>query len=143
MTIRQTMKTIKVVIGKTKDMYTAYAQTAQGIYADGDTVEEVKHTVLDAIQLMKEYQTKEEVPDVLKGDYQVVYQYDIASLLNNYKGILSNSSVKRLTGINQKLLQHYAAGLVTPREPQRKKIENALHKLGSELLSIELNDFSN
>jgi len=43
-----------------------------------------------------------------------------------------------MTGINQKQLHHYASGLKKPRQEQRKKIETALHKLGEELLAIEL-----
>jgi predicted RNase H-like HicB family nuclease len=36
------METIKVIIEKTKDMYSAYAENTKGIYAGGETVEEVK-----------------------------------------------------------------------------------------------------
>ncbi|MCF8370560.1 MAG: hypothetical protein K9H64_02985 [Bacteroidales bacterium] len=36
-------------------------------------------------------------------------------------GILSNSALERLTGINQKQMQHYASGLRKPREAQRQK----------------------
>jgi len=132
------METIKIIIEKTKDLYTAHAANVNGIYAGGDTVEEVKQSVLDAIRLLKAYNTEENVPDILKADYQIIYQFDAASLLSYYKGVFSNSALERLTGINQKLLYHYATGLKTPREPQRKKIETALHKLGTELLSVEL-----
>jgi len=55
-----------------------------------------------------------------------------------YKGILSNSALERLTGINQKQLHHYASGLKKPRIEQRKKIETALHDLCRELLSINI-----
>ena len=47
-------------------------------------------------------------------------------------------ALERLTGINQKQLHHYLAGYRKPREPQRKKIENALHNLGRELLAVRL-----
>ena len=40
--MRIVMETIKVIIIKTKDMYFAYAENTKGIYAGGDTVEEVK-----------------------------------------------------------------------------------------------------
>lgn len=132
------METIKIIIEKTKDMYTAHADNVGGIFAGGDTVEEVKQSVIDAIRLLKTYNTKENIPDILKADYQIIYQFDAASLLSYYKGVFSNSALERLTGINQKLLYHYASGLKIPREPQRKKIETALHKLGTELLSVEL-----
>lgn len=132
------MKTIKIVIEKTKDMYSGYAENVKGIYAAGDTIEEVIQSVNDAIRLLKEYNKEENTPEVLKKQYRIEYRFDVASLLNYYKGIVSNSALERLTGINQKLLYHYASGLKTPREAQRKKIENALHKLGSELMGIKL-----
>ena len=42
------------------------------------------------------------------------------------------------TGINQKQIQHYTTGHRKPRLEQRKKIENALHTLGKELLAVQL-----
>jgi predicted RNase H-like HicB family nuclease len=132
------MDAVKVIIEKTKDMYTAYAENTKGIYAGGDTVEEVKQSVLDAIRLLKKYNADENIPDVLKGEYQIIYHFDTQSILNYYSKVFTNAALERITGINQKLLHHYAIRLKKPREPQRKKIENALHKLGSELLSLEL-----
>ena len=43
-----------------------------------------------------------------------------------------------MTGIHQKQFQHYASGLKKPRTAQIKKIENAMHNLGKELMSVEL-----
>ena len=51
---------------------------------------------------------------------------------------MGNPAFEKITGINQKLIHHYATGLKKPREAQRKKIEEGLHALGRELLSIEL-----
>ena len=132
------METIKVIIEKTKDMYSAYSENTPGIYAGGDTVEEVKQSVIDAIRLLKKYNTDENIPEIIKKDYQIVYRFDTQSFLNYYNKVFSNVALERITGINQKLLHHYATGLKKPREPQRKKIEIALHKLGAELLALEL-----
>jgi len=68
----------------------------------------------------------------------LVYKFDTQSFLNYYKGIFTNAALERITGINQKQLQHYATGLRTPRPLQAKKIETALHKLGAELMAVEL-----
>jgi predicted RNase H-like HicB family nuclease len=132
------MKLIKVIIERTKDMYTAYAENVQGIYAGGDTVDEAKRSILDAIRLLKEYNDKKHIPAILKGKYTIVYKYDAESFLKHYKGIFTNSALERITGINQKQFQHYASGLKKPRRAQAKKIETALHKLGNELLALEL-----
>ena len=132
------MKLVKVVIEKTKDMYSSYAENVPGIYGGGDTVEEAKKSILDAIRLLKEHNDKKHIPAILKEKYAIVYKYDTVSFLKHYKGIFTNSALERITGINQKQFQHYASGLKKPRPTQAKKIESALHKLGSELLALEL-----
>ncbi len=132
------MKTVRIIIERSEDMFSAFAENVEGIYAGGDTVEEVKQSVLDSIRLLKEYNSSENIPDILKGEYDIVYHFDAVSLLNYYKGIFSNAALEKLTGINQKQLQHYSTGHRKPRVEQREKIENALHKLGEELLAVEL-----
>jgi predicted RNase H-like HicB family nuclease len=132
------MKLIRVIIEKTKDMYSSYADNVPGIYGGGDTVEEAKKSILDAIRLLKEHNDKKHVPLILKGKYTIIYKYDTESFLKHYKGIFTNSALERITGINQKQFQHYATGLKKPRPAQAKKIQVALHKLGSELLAVEL-----
>jgi predicted RNase H-like HicB family nuclease len=132
------MKVVKVIIEKTKDMYSSYAENVAGIYGGGDTVEEAKKSILDAIRLLKENNDKKYIPAILNGKYAIVYKSDAESFLKHYKGIFTNSALERITGINQKQFQHYASGLKKPRAAQAKKIESALHKLGSELLALEL-----
>ena len=132
------MNPIKVIIEKTKNMYSSYAENVPGVYGGGNTVEEAKNSILDAIRLLKEHNDKKNIPAILKRKYTIVYKYDAESFLKHYKGIFTNSGLARITGINQKQFQHYASGLKKPRLAQAKKIESALHKLGSELLALEL-----
>lgn len=87
---------------------------------------------------MKEYNAEESIPKILRKDYDIVYRFDNQSLLDYYWGIFTNVALERITGINQKQLQHYASGLKKPRPAQVKKIEKALHQLGSELMADEL-----
>jgi len=101
-------------------------------------VEEAKQSILDSIALLKEYNTPDNIPSLLKGDYSIVYHFDAESFLNYYKGIFTNAALEKITGINQRQLQHYSSGLKKPRQPQLRKIENGLHKLATELQSVEL-----
>jgi hypothetical protein len=126
------VKTIKVIIERSKDAFWGYSEN-EAVNGVGDTVEEVKKSVLECIEIQKELgnlQTDEE--------YNIVYKFDTESLLKHYKGIFTNAAFERITGINQLQISHYATGLKKPRPAQVKKIESALHKLGSELSSIEL-----
>lgn len=131
------MKKIRITIEKTSDSYSAYAKNVEGIYAAGDSVVETKQSVAHSIALYKKY-NKKNLPKILQGEYEIIYKFDTQSLLNYYKGIFTNASLERLTGIKQKQIQHYATGLKKPRASQKIKIQNSLHQLASELMSIEL-----
>ena len=127
------MKTINVIIERASDgTYGAYAENVPGIYGAGDDVKEVKQSILDGIE------TTKEIGNFPYKEYEIKYKFDTESLLQYYKGILGNTAFEKITGIKQKLIHHYATGLKKPREVQRKKIEEGLHALGRELLSIEL-----
>ncbi len=131
------MKILKVVIEKTKDHYSAYAENVDGIFAAGETVADAKSSVLNAIKLFKKY-NKNKLPKLLQADYVIKYRFDTQSLLNYYKGVFTNASLERITGIKQKQIQHYASGLKKPRTAQKIKIQQSLHKLAEELMEVEL-----
>ena len=131
------MKKVKIVIERSEDLFSAYAENVHGVYGAGESVSEAKKSIDKAIVLLRKY-NKDNIPSILKGEYTLVYKFDVESFLNYYKGIFTNAALERITGINQKQLQHYASGIKKPREVQVKKIETALHKLGGELIAVEL-----
>lgn len=133
------MKQVTIIIERAKDgHYSSYAENAEGVYGGGNTPEEAKQAALEAIELIKKHNTGENIPAILKKPYRVIYRFDAESLINYYKKVFTNAAFERLTGINQKQIQHYASGLKKPRARQAKKIQEALHKLGEELLAVEL-----
>jgi len=131
------MSVIKIVIEKTKDFYSAYAENIEGIYGAGATVQKTKESILKSLDLYKKY-NKKNLPKALQREYAVKYRFDTQSLLNYYKGVFTNASLEKITGINQKQIQHYASGLKKPRELQKRKIQTGLRNLAKELQSIEL-----
>lgn len=132
------MKKVKVIIEKSKGGYSAYGEKTDGIWGMGDTVQQAKKSALKSLKLFLENNQDKNIPKELKGDYQLIFKYDTQSFLNYYKGIFTNSALERMTGINQKQIQHYSSGLKKPRAAQTKKIEMAFHQLGTELLAVEL-----
>ncbi len=64
------MKIVKVVIEKTKDMYSAYAENVEGVYGGGNTPEEARQSVLNAIALLKRYNDPKNIPATLRGEYK-------------------------------------------------------------------------
>lgn len=106
----------------------------------GKAVEEIKAGIICSINVLIE-DCKEfggVIPVELQGDYELSFKMDVKSLLQFYSGIFTKAGLERITGINQKQLWHYASGMRNPRPEQTLKIETALHKLGEELLAINL-----
>lgn len=134
------MKEVIVEIEYTGRNFSAYVPELSGCVSAGDTPEEMKANIAEAIQLHVEGSLADgdPIPAKFKGKYRLVFKFDAMGLLNYYKAIFSKAGLERLTGINQKQLHHYASGHRTPRPAQAKKIEAALHTLGAELLSVEL-----
>ena len=134
------MTTLHAVIEKADTNYSAYVEEPTGVGGVGDTLDEVKTSLEEALVVLKEacIDYGDPIPEELQGEYQIVFRMDTKSFLQMYCKIFTKSALERLTGINQKQLWHYANGLSKPRPAQVKKIERALHQLGEELLSLEL-----
>lgn len=128
------MKNVNVIIEKSKDLYNIYSHELEGCYGIGETIDEAKKSFFEGIELYKEFNQK--LSSIYYEELNFQFQYDIESFLAFYKGVFTNSALERLTGINQKQIQHYASGLKKPRIEQRKKIEASLHNLGEELLAL-------
>ena len=132
------MEKLIINIGMSSDHCGAFAENCQGIFGAGNTVSEAKENVLEGLKLLIESQPKENLPDILKGEYGIIYKFDTQSFLKYYENIFSKSALEKITGINQKQLHHYAMGKSKPRPAQKIKIQNALHDLANELLQVEL-----
>lgn len=131
---------VKVIIEHAGSNFSAYVADVDGIAVTGDSIDEIKSAMCDAIadfiEVNEEYNL--DTPEVFKGDYELYFELDVCSFLKIYEGIFSKAGLERLTGINQKQLWHYAQGKSKPRQAQRLKIEKGLHRLGSELISLHL-----
>lgn len=132
-------KQLTVVVERAENNFSAYIREIDGIVATGLTLDEIKASIVETVDILIEECKKDNypLPDVLQGENDFIFEIDVKSFLMIYERIFTKSGLERLTGINQKQLWHYANG-TTPRTAQRLKIENALHKLGEELISIHL-----
>ena len=120
--------------------FSAYIENLDGVVATGASIQEIKSNLIDALDVFVET-CKElgcELPDELKGDYRIEFYMDVKTLLSLLEGIFTKAGLERLAGINQKQLWHYANGKSQPRRTQVLKLENALHQLGNELVSLHL-----
>jgi len=128
------MNKITVTISKGEQTYGAWIDGIPGVYGQGDTIEEAKNELVNGLKLYLKYNS--ETPDVLKGEYEFEYKFDVPTFLEYYSGIFSKSAMERLTGVNQKQLFHYVSGRSKPNKMTVKKIDTSFRRFASELSQI-------
>ena len=134
------MKNVIVTVEKSENNYSACIETLLGCVTTGKTMNELKRNMYEAVEFHLEGMVEDgdDIPEQFNGEYRLVFRFDTKNLLSHYKGIFTNSALERLTGINQRQLQRYASGKTRPMRPQQMKIQKALHRLGKELLEVEI-----
>jgi len=131
------MEKLIINVGASSNHFGAFAENCPGIYGAGNTVHEAKKNVLEGLRLFVE-QNKVQLPDILKGEYEIEYRLDVPSFLQYYSKVFTKSALERITGINQKQFFHYVSGIRNPSKKTVEKIDNALHQLADELTQVRL-----
>ena len=134
------MKKVIVDVHYSGGNYSAHIPILPGVVVTGDSITEIEGQMKEALPFHLDGQrgTGGDIPEVFNGNYELVFQFPADVLLDYYSGIFTKAALSRLTGINERQLWHYAAGKSRPRPAQNKRIEEGLHRLGRELLSLSL-----
>jgi predicted RNase H-like HicB family nuclease len=124
----------------TGNNYSSHVPILPGCVSTGRTLEEVEKHMIEAVKnhVGLSLEDNDPVPDVFKGEYELIFKLSAEALLNAYSNIFTKAALSRITGINQRQLWHYAAGAKKPRPAQLKRIEEGLHKIGYQLIAVEL-----
>jgi len=124
----------------TGNNYSSHVPILPGCVSTGHTLEEVQQHMIEAVMdhIELSIEDNDPIPDVFKGEYELVFKLSVEALLNAYSSIFTKAALSRVTGINERQLWHYAAGLKKPRPAQSKRIADGLHKLGKQLIAVEL-----
>ena len=73
---------------------------------------------------------------LVNKEYEFDFRFhDAVSLLKAYGPYVSLAAISRVSGINQNLLSQYANGLKKARPKQIKRIMEAIHIIGRQLMS--------
>lgn len=132
------MENIIMMVGASKDHFGAYSENCDGIYAAGDSLEDVKADTYRAIDAIKRNLPPERWPSQIKGDFTIEWHFDVPSFLEYYSRFMSLAGMEKMTGINQKQLSNYLNHRSKPRRKQVDRILTGIHRFGRELLSINL-----
>lgn len=134
------MQKVIVEVGYIDGDYSASIPELPGCAVVGKNLKEIRQELQTAVPFHIEGQREAggKVPAVFDTPHEYEFRLTVEALLNEYSGIFTKSALSKITGINERQLWHYAAGLRHPREKQRKRIEEGLHQLGQQLISLVL-----
>lgn len=134
------MKTINVIVEwSDKNFCGGYGDKELGVVlATGATLEDFKHDFEEALDFHLEGMTEHgDAPEWAKeGSFEIVYEMEFSAVLRQAAQYTTMAAVSRVSGINQKLLEHYASSRKRPRQKQQEKIRQALRKIGTEILAF-------
>lgn len=122
------MKKIEVTVEKTNTGYSAGAEKYP-VYTCGDTLDEIKSNIVDALNL----HFKDKKKRVTEEDIKL--SLDLASFFEFNKVINAKALSERI-GMNQSLLAQYISGHKKPSTTQIKRILKGVHQVGKELASV-------
>lgn len=103
------------------------------------TFEQLQHDVQETLRFHVNgmLEDGEDVPQWLaSGDYKFEYRLDTAALLQSCGAYATLAAISRVTGMNERQLSHYANGTKKPRQRQRQRIVEGLHKIGRALIAV-------
>lgn len=133
------MKTVEVIVEYAGKNLSAYIEGVP-IVTVGNDLSELEHNMREAIELYLE--DNPNPCEQLTGDYELKFRIDTATFINYYinyySSIFTKAALSRITGINERQLWHYAAGVHKPRRKQAEKIQNGIKSLTKELEAISL-----
>ena len=121
---------ISIEVHKEKNGYSAVANIDDKFIATmGNTFEELKIMVLEAVNL-----SFEEEEYVYTID-EIEFSYDMQSFFAFYKLINAKALSERI-GMNQSLLSQYISGIKKPSAKQANRILQGVNTIGKELLEV-------
>lgn len=132
------MKQVDITICLASDgTYSAYCNDHPALFGIGNSAFSAKESLEETLQMIKEdgKQSAAIYPEWLDDDYSFLVHWDVKTMLEYYSGIITPTAIGKLAGIHPKQIWSYMHGLSKPRRAQISKIEDAVHRLGRELVN--------
>ena len=133
------MKIVEVIVEHAGNNLSAYIEGAPVITV-GNDVKEIEKNMKEAVELYLDSCKEMNIApvEVLQGEFTLKFKIDAATFINYYSSIFTKAALSRITGINERQLWHYAAGVHKPRKQQLEKIQKGINALTEELAAINL-----
>ncbi len=133
------MKIVEVIVEHAGNNLSAYIEGAPVITV-GNDVKEIEKNMKEAVELYLDSCNEMNIApvEILQGEFTLKFKIDAATFINYYSSIFTKAALSRITGINERQLWHYAAGVHKPRKQQLEKIQKGINALTEELAAINV-----
>ena len=121
------MKTVEVIVEHAGNNLSAYIEGAPVITV-GNDVKEIEKNMKEAVELYLESCKEMNIApvEILQGEFTLKFKIDAATFINYYSSIFTKAALSRITGINERQLWHYAAGVHNPVNSSWRRFRKVL-----------------
>ena len=131
------MKTLKVIVCKAGKGVSAHIPEIDGYVITRNSIEKLKNDLATGINFHIEGLYDEERKAWMTEPFNFEYIFqDISTMIEGYNGLINQSSLARISGINESLMRQYVTGIKKPSRKVTERIVSGLKKYAEELQSI-------
>jgi len=131
------MKILKVIVSKAGKGVSGHLPEIDGYVIARESVQKLKRDLPGGIAFHIDGLYEEERVKWMNEPYNFEYVFqDIPTLLEGYSGLINQTSLARISGINDSLMRQYVAGIKRPSRKVTERIESGLKKYADELRNI-------
>jgi predicted RNase H-like HicB family nuclease len=132
------MKILKVIICKAGNGVSADLPEVDGYVIARRTVEELKKDLPKGLKFHIEGLYEEEKQSWMSEEFNFEYIYnDIPAFVESYNGLISQSSLARISGINESLMRQYISGIKKATPHTLHRVQEGLRKYSDALRSVQ------
>ena len=131
------MKKLRVIVCKAGNGVSAHVEGVNGFIIVRNTIHQLKKDLPDGLKFHIEGLYEEEREPWMESGYAFEFLFpDIPSFVEAYSGLLNQSSLARIVGINTGQMRQYVSGTKRPTKRTLQKIETGLKKYAGELQTV-------
>ena len=131
-------KSIKAVIECGEDGgFTAFSNELPGVYANGESEDEVRNEFVAMMEEQAEYVTEHTGKEPYYKGASVEFTSALSALFQAYP-FLNASAFAEWIGINPSLMRRYRAGLSVPQGKNRDLIQEGLRRVARRLEKVTI-----
>jgi hypothetical protein len=132
------MGKVVINVGWYKNYSAAPANDNIACVTTGDTLDEIKHNMKEALAFHLEGMKEDgcPIPEEFQGELEFEYHLNTRALLHYTEKLVPRQTLAHVIGISLQQLSNYAHGWRNPRPDMQRRIEQGVHEIGEQLISV-------